>query len=324
MQHATLRARDEDEAQFATDRQQACAELAAGLARPQASISPKYFYDAQGSKLFEAICALDEYYPTRTEYEIFRQHGAAIAEAVGQGATLIDLGAGNCEKAASLLGILRPRSYVPVDISTAFLNKVVAPLRQAFPGLPIHPVGTDFSENLTLPAFVQAQPRKLFFYPGSSLGNFGPLQAVRFLQNIREHGGDLLIGLDLVKDLGTLEAAYDDELGVTAAFNLNILRHANRILDADFALGDWAHHAFFNEAQSRIEMHLRARRACRVTWPGGVRIFAEHETIHTENSNKFTVESATEMLHRAGFAGLTCWTDPAKNFLVCHAKAANA
>jgi dimethylhistidine N-methyltransferase len=321
MQYATLRAGDEDDAQFATARHQARAELSAGLSRSQAAISPKYFYDAQGSKLFEAICALDEYYPTRAEQEIFRLHGPAIAEVAGAGAALIDLGAGNCAKAASLLGVLHPRSYVPVDISTAFLNEAVTPLRQAYPTLAIHPVATDFSESLSLPGFVHALPQKLFFYPGSSLGNFGPLQALHFLRGIREFGGDLLIGLDLVKDTQTLEAAYDDALGVTAAFNLNSLRHVNRILGADFDLADWSHHAFFNEAQSRIEMHLRARQDCLVTWLGGARSFSALDTIHTENSYKFTVESATELLQRAGFAGMTNWTDPHRKFLFCHARA---
>ncbi len=322
MTNATLRAAGQDDTQFGVGQERACAELAAGLTRPQASIAPKYFYDTQGSKLFEAICALDEYYPTRSEREIFRLHGAAIAEAAGQGAALIDLGAGNCEKAASLFGSLRPRLYVPVDISTIFLQSAVAQLRQTFPGVAIHPLGMDFSETLTLPAIVQAQPQKLFFYPGSSLGNFGPLQALRFLRNIREQDGDLLIGLDLVKDVAILEAAYDDALGVTAAFNLNSLRHVNHILKADFDLGDWSHQAFFNSAQSRIEMHLCARRACRVSWPGGARVFEPLETIHTENSYKFTRDSATELLRRAGFAHIMSWTDPQQNFLVCHARAA--
>ncbi len=322
MTNATLRAAYPDETRFGVGQERACAEIAAGLSRPQASIAPKYFYDTQGSKLFEAICALDEYYLTRSESEIFRLHGAAIAEVAGHGAALIDLGAGNCAKAASLFGSLRPRIYVPIDISTIFLQSAVAQLRQTFPGLAIHPLGLDFSETLALPAIVQAQPQKLFFYPGSSLGNFGPLQALRILRNISEQNGDLLIGLDLVKDAATLEAAYDDALGVTAAFNLNSLRHVNYILKADFDLGDWSHQAFFNSAQSRIEMHLCARRACRVSWPGGARVFEPLETIHTENSYKFTRDSATELLRRADFAHITSWTDPQQNFLVCHARAA--
>jgi len=150
--------------------------------------------------------------------------------------------------------------------------------------------------------------------------SFGPVQALRFLRNIREHGGDLLIGLDRVKDTSVLEAAYNDALGVTAAFNLNSLRHVNQILSTDFNLADWSHHAFFNTAQNRIEMHLRAHRACRVTWPGGIREFAAGDSIHTENSYKFTLESATELLHRAGFTQITSWTDPLQNFLVCHAR----
>lgn len=322
MNQATPRlADDEADGQFAIAARESREELAACLGRAQASVPPKYFYDTQGSKIFEAICALDEYYPTRTEFSIFRQHGAAIAATAGQGTTLIDLGAGNCAKAASLLSVLRPRSYVPVDISAAFLRQAVAPLVQSFPDLPIHPIELDFSEGFALPPLVQALPQKLFFYPGSSLGNFAPLQALRFLRSIHAHGGDLLLGLDLVKDTPTLEAAYSDALGVTAAFNLNLLRHINRTLGSDFALADWAHHAFFNTAHSRIEMHLQARRACRVIWPGGVREFAKGETIHTENCYKFTRDSVTDLLSRAGFGQVTCWSDPARKFLVCHARA---
>ena len=320
MYQATPRVADDVETQFAIAGHQSRDELTACLGRPQAATPPKYFYDIQGSKLFEAICALDEYYLTRTEFEIFGQHGAAIAATAGQGATLIDLGAGNCAKAASLLGVLRPRSYVPVDISAAFLRRAVAPLMQSFPDLPIHPMELDFSEGFTLPPLVQALPQKLFFYPGSSLGNFTPPQALKFVQNIHAHGGDLLLGLDLVKDVAELEAAYDDALGVTAAFNLNLLRHINRTLGSDFVLADWSHRAFFNAAHSRVEMHLQARRACRVTWPGGVREFAQDETIHTESCYKFTRESVIDMLSRAGFGHVTCWSDPGQKFLVCHAR----
>lgn len=321
MYHATPRAVDEADGQFAMAWRQSQDELASCLARPQAVIPPKYFYDTQGSKIFEAICALDEYYPTRTEFSIFREHGAAIAAAAGQGAALIDLGAGNCAKAAALLDDLRPRVYVPVDISAAFLRAAVAPLTQAFPEMPIYPVEFDFSENLLLPPAVQAMPQKLFFYPGSSLGNFAPLQALRFLCNIHAQGGDLLLGLDLVKDAAVLEAAYSDALGITAAFNLNLLRHVNRILGSDFQLEDWEHHAFFDAGQSRIEMHLRARRDCCVTWPEGARAFSAGETIHTENCYKFTRETAIAMLAQAGFGDAACWTDAGQKFLVCHARA---
>jgi dimethylhistidine N-methyltransferase len=310
----------EADGQFAIGLPQARDELVLGLSKPQAVLPPKYFYDTQGSKLFEAICALDEYYLTRTEALILRQHGGAIAESTGRGTAFIDLGAGNCAKAASLLGVLHARAYVPVDISAAFLRQAVAPLAQLFPGLQIHPVELDFSEGFTLPPLVQALPQKLFFYPGSSLGNFAPLQAQRLLHNLHALGGELLFGLDLVKDIATLEAAYGDALGVTAAFNLNILRHVNRLLGSDFQLADWAHHVFFNQAHSRIELHLRAQRNCQVTWPGGMRDFAAGEMIHTENCYKFTRDGTIEMFERAGFGQVTCWTDPEEKYLVCHAR----
>jgi dimethylhistidine N-methyltransferase len=300
------------------------AELAAGLLQPQARIAPKYFYDGLGSTLFEAICQLDEYYPTRTEAAIFARHAEDIARAAGQGATMIDLGAGNCAKAASLFEALRPLAYVPVDISVDFMLEAVAALRKRHPALAIHPVGIDFSEMLSFPAAVQEMGPKLFFYPGSSLGNFTPLQAAQFLQRLRAACGDtadgVLIGVDLVKDAECLQAAYDDPLGVTAAFNLNVLRHANRILEADFDPRDWKHVAFFNAAQSRIEMHLKAARDTVVSWPHGARHFGAGETIHTENSYKFTRRGIIGLLAQAGFGDPTCWTDAGETFLVCHAR----
>jgi dimethylhistidine N-methyltransferase len=296
------------------------AELIAGLSQAQARVSPKYFYDALGSKLFEAICELDEYYLTRTEAAIFADHASEIARVAGQGMTLIDLGAGNCRKAAGLFNVLKPGQYVPVDISVEFLLGAVAALRKEYPDIPMHPVGLDFSESLNLPPVVQRRSNKLFFYPGSSLGNFSPLEAVQFLFRIREHEGAVLIGVDLVKDSASLQAAYDDALGVTAAFNLNILRHINGILESDFDVRAWAHTAFFNMSQSRIEMHLQARDDITVNWPGGARHFAKGERIHTENSYKFTKRTIVELLRQAGFADMQCWTDPWENYLVCHAR----
>jgi dimethylhistidine N-methyltransferase len=302
---------------------QAAIELAAGLRQRPARISPKYFYNALGSKLFEAICLLDEYYLTRVETGIFAAQAAAIGQAVGQGATLIDLGAGNCAKAASLFETLRPKQYVPVDISAEFLHGAVARLQAAFPDIPMLPIGLDFAESLKLPSPVGAR-RRLFFYPGSSIGNFTPLQAAQFLTRVRgECGADgaLLIGIDLVKPAAILEAAYDDALGVTAAFNLNALVHANEFLGSDFCLRDWRHVALFNAEQSRIEMHLEARRAVTVGWPGGQRAFVQGERIHTENSYKYTKRSFIELLESCGFGAAQCWTDEAEHFLVCHARA---
>jgi len=307
-------------ARFATENTAARAELAAGLARPQAMISPKFFYDPLGSKLFEAICQLDEYYLTRIEAGIFAAHAAEIAQTVGQGCTLIDLGAGNCEKAAGLFGVLQPASYVPIDISVAFLQGAVENLRQKHPGIAMHPLGMDFSEALILPDSVRRRGKKLFFYPGSSLGNFSPLAAAQFLQRLRAHEAALLIGIDTTKSEDILQAAYDDALGVTAAFNLNVLRHVNRILASDFNVADWSHVALFNAAQSRVEMHLQARRETPVSWPGGGRRFAAGERIHTENSYKYSPAAMRELLREAGFGEVTNWRDAGGQFLVCHAR----
>lgn len=307
------------------------AELAAGLSAPQAHTSPKYLYDALGSKLFEAICELPEYYPTRTEAAIFEAFGQQIAESVGSGCTLIDLGAGNCAKAARLFPSLRPAQYVPVDISIDFLRDTVASLQQRFPEIAMLGVGMDFSESLDLPTAVAAG-RRLFFYPGSSIGNYTPEQALAYLQRIhaacggndsaQKGEGGLLIGIDLVKDHALLDAAYDDPLGVTAAFNLNMLRHLNLLLDADFDIRQWQHRGFFNPSLSRIEMHLEARAGVTVTWQGGSRTFARGERIHSENSYKYTQQGFASLLERAGFEVRHCWTDPQQWFMVCHAHAA--
>jgi dimethylhistidine N-methyltransferase len=300
------------------------AELAQGLAEKQAQIAPKYFYNPLGSKLFEAICQLDEYYLTRCEAALFDRFGSEIRDQAGTGVTLIDLGAGNCAKAAKLFGLLQPRQYVPVDISAEFLEAAVAGLQAAHPDIPMLPVAMDFSEGLHLPALVRPE-RRLFFYPGSSLGNFTQLQALQFLQRVRKASSEtddaLLIGIDLVKDPALLEAAYDDALGVTAAFNRNILLAVNEILGSDFRLRDWGHRALFNPGQSRIEMHLQALREVTVRWDSGVRHFVPGETIHTENSYKYTKIHFLELLEQAGFGTARCWTDDQNSFLVCYAKA---
>jgi dimethylhistidine N-methyltransferase len=309
--------------QFGAARESARAEIAAGLRMQPARLSPKYFYNALGSKLFEAICLLDEYYLTRAEAGIFARFGGQIAAAAGQGVTLIDLGAGNCAKAAALFEVLRPQQYVPVDISVTFLQAAVAKLRMAHRDVPMLPVGLDFAESLRLPSEVRGS-RRLFFYPGSSIGNFTPLQAAQFLTRVRgEAGADggLLIGVDLVKDAGVLEAAYDDALGVTAAFNLNALPHANELLGSDFDVRDWRHVAFYNAEQNRIEMHLEAKRELVASWPGGARRFAAGERIHTENSYKYSKRGFVELLESCGFGEVTCFTDAHEKFLVCHARA---
>ena len=293
------------------------AELLAGLTRPVATISPKYLYDALGSRLFAAITELPEYYPTRTEADIFRRCATKMAGVLGPVTTLVDLGAGNCEKAARLFDVFRVRRYVAVDISVDFLRDSLACLQREHPEMDMLGVGLDFSQTLTLPDDVGNGPRTLF-YPGSSIGNFHPDEALAFLRRMREAtaGGALLIGVDLVKPIDVLEPAYDDPLGVTAAFNRNMLLHLNRLAGTDFDIADWRHVAYFNASASRIEMHLEALDETRVCWRGGERRFARGERMHTENSYKWRVEDFAEHLTRAGFRQLRHWTDERDWFAV--------
>jgi dimethylhistidine N-methyltransferase len=237
-------------------------------------------------------------------------------------ATLVDLGAGNCAKAAGLLESFAPARYVAVDISVAFLRQALGSLQAQHPGLPMVGVGMDFSSAFSLPAQAGAGPHVLF-YPGSSIGNFTPEAALHFLQQLRSacDGGGLLIGVDLCKPRALLEPAYDDALGVTAAFNRNLLMHLNAMIGSDFKLADWQHVAFFNETDSRIEMHLQALRAVAVRWPGGERRFAKDERIHTENSYKWRQADFAKLLLSAGFAQTRAWTDERGWFAVFWAAA---
>jgi L-histidine Nalpha-methyltransferase len=292
------------------DRAAVCAELAAGLTATQALVSPKYLYDPLGSRLFDAITELPEYYPTRTEAVLLAEHAPAMAALMPQNATLVDLGAGNCEKAARLFGWLQPARYVAVDISVDFLQRALQCLQRQYPALDMLGVGMDFSTSLTLPPEA-GEGARVLFYPGSSIGNFTPAQAVHFLCQARAaaQGGGLLIGVDLVKPEEILEPAYDDALGVTAAFNKNLLLHLNRLIGSDFRVQDWAHQAFFNVALSRIEMHLQAVRDVTVRWPGAQRPFKAGERIHTENSYKYRAPDFDALLREAGFAQRRVWQD---------------
>ena len=296
------------------DDQALAAEAAAGLQATPAHASPKFFYDPLGSRLFDTITELDEYYPTRTEAGIVAAHAPAIAQAVqaltGPHPVMVDLGAGNCAKAARLFAVLQPRRYVAVDISASFLQQALQGLQREHPAMNLAGVGLDFSSRLQLPADLVDGPA-LVFYPGSSIGNFAPDDALRLLRDARDlaRGGGLLIGVDLVKPIALLEAAYDDALGVTAAFNLNLLKHLNRLLGADFDPRGWRHVALFNTGASRIEMHLEARAATTVRWPGGERHFAAGERLHTENSYKWTPDGFAALLRDAGFTRVQRWTD---------------
>lgn len=297
-------------------------ELLRGLTAQVAVTAPKYLYDALGSRLFAAITELEEYYLTRSEAAIFERHAGEMASLRPQTSTLVDLGSGNCEKAARLFAPLAVERYVAVDISVDFLRHSLLLLQRQHPAMEIIGVGLDFSSHLALPAEIGVAPR-LLFYPGSSIGNFTPEEALDFLRQAHREcrGGGLLIGVDLVKPLEVLEAAYDDPLQVTAAFNRNLLLHINRLCGTDFALSDWRHVAFFNSRDSRIEMHLEARRALAVRWPGGERAFAAGERIHTENSYKWRSDDFAGLLSAAGFSTSCSWSDERGWFAVFLAQA---
>ena len=311
------------------------AELAESLQARPAHISPKFLYDALGSRLFDAITELAEYYPTRTEAAIFAQHGAAMAECVAPGSVLIDLGAGSCAKAAGLLPVLKPAAYVAIDISVVYLEGALGALQQRHPGVPMLGLGLDFSQSLALPDAAQAwlsehqveRAARTVFYPGSSIGNFSPSEALALLRQAHAvcqgggAGSGLLIGVDLVKPVEVLEPAYDDALGVTAAFNRNLLLNVNRWLGTDFNPAMWDHVSLYNVAGSRIEMHLQAREALTVRWAGGERAFAQGERLHTENSYKWTPSAFEALLREAGFGPATLWTDEASWFGVFSAPA---
>jgi len=299
------------------------AALAAGLRAPSAAIPPRYFYDALGCALFGAICELPEYYPTRTERAIFSEHRDDIANAVGRGHQFVDLGAGDCCKALAWLPYLAPSRYIAVDIAGGEIANSLAKMATEFPEIDMLGVVADFTSGLDLEQDLDAAP-VTFFYPGSSIGNFTPAAASSFLQAIKLHcaGRDdsgLLIGVDTKKDKARLDAAYDDAVGVTAAFNRNVLNHVNRVLGSDFRPEAFAHRGFYNEAAGRIEMHLEASTAQCVRWPGVERSFAAGERIHTENSYKYSPAEFTTLLRGAGFGHVQCWQDARRDFAVFHA-----
>lgn len=291
------------------------AEAAAGLCAQPARLAPKFFYDRLGSALFDAITLLEAYYPTRTEAAILDQALPAMAAAVlartGPHPVLVDLGAADCAKGARLVEPLGLRRYLAVDISTDHVARALARLARDHPGVDWLGVGLDFATGLHLPDGLVDAPA-LVFYPGSSIGNFDPAAALALLRDMRRtaHSGALLVGVDLVKPAAVLERAYDDELGVTAAFNLNLLLHLNRLLGTDFDPRGWRHIAFYEAQAARIEMHLEARRACTVRWSHGERRFAAGERIHTENSYKWTPDGFRALLLEAGCRDVVLWTDP--------------
>jgi dimethylhistidine N-methyltransferase len=277
-----------------------------GLSLPQKSLPPKYFYDDAGSRLFERICRLPEYYLTRAELALTKANLAAIARFAGRGCELIEYGSGESLKTRLLIRALRPAAYLPVDISRAALREAVARLGREFPWLEIAPVNGDFLRPIELP---RPRAARVVYFPGSTIGNLTPDEAHAFLSMTRGQAERVLVGVDLRKDASVLHAAYNDSRGVTAAFNLNLLARINRELGADFDLERFSHYAFYNAAGGRIEMHLvsTARQSVRI---GRHRFeFETGESIHTENSYKYSIEGFRELAARAGYAAAKTWTD---------------
>jgi len=289
-----------------------------GLARRPPSIPPKYFYDAEGSRLFDAICDTPEYYPTRTEMQILHDNAEAIAACIGGECLLVEPGSGSSEKVRPLLPALRPHAYLPMDISRDHLLTAARRLAGEYPWLDVHAACVDFTAPLTLP-YRPDGVRTVAFFPGSSIGNFEPADAQGFLANLRHtvgDGGGLLIGVDLKKDPARLEAAYNDAAGVTAAFNLNLLKRINRELDGDFDPARFRHRAFYNAMRGRMEMHLVSQVAQTVHLHGERYSFAAGESIHTENSYKYDLDGFADLARGAGFLPEAVWTDQAQLFSV--------
>ena len=302
-------------------------DVLAGLRQRQKAIPARWLYDDAGSQLFEDITEVAEYYPTRAETEILSSRGAEFAELIGAGRAVVEFGSGSSVKTPLLLSAIEPAAYVPLDISGDFLRESAAALGEKFPGLPIHPVEADFMRATALPNAVEALP-KLGFFPGSTIGNMVPRTGVDLLRSMRATlGADqgavplLLIGMDLVKDRTVLEAAYDDAKGITADFNRNLARRINRELDGDIPLDALRHRAIWNDDFARVEMHLEAERDVAFTISGERFAMQQGETIHTENSHKFTRRSAATLLLAGGWTPVKRWTDAQKRFSLILAEA---
>jgi dimethylhistidine N-methyltransferase len=286
-------------------------------------LSPKYFYDELGCALYGAICRLPEYYPTRTEIELFQEHRSDIGNAAGRGRQLVDLGAGDCCKAQGWLPFLEPRRYIAVDLARPELERSLARMAPDYPEIEMIGVVVDFTKGLPLDDVLD-ESAATFFYPGSSIGNFTPEETVTFLARIREQvarrpGSGLLIGVDGKKPTPVLDAAYDDALGVTAAFNRNVLLHLNNRFGFGFDLEGFAHRGFYNAERGRIEMHLEALHDQEVMLDGRERHFARGERIHTENSYKYRPEEFEALLRKAGFGRSKRWSSPGDGYFIFYA-----
>ena len=287
-------------------------DVIAGLTAKPKRLPSKYFYDLAGSALFERITQLPEYYPTRCELALLDENAPAIASLFPPTCALIEFGAGSSKKARILLGAaVTVEAYAPVDISGDFLKQDAAQLRRDFPRLAVHPVVADFTQGFEVPSAIARLPR-VGFFPGSTIGNFEPHEAAKFMRHAGQalgEGAVLVIGVDLIKDAAMLCPAYNDAEGVTAKFNLNLLARINRELGANFDLGAFEHHACYNRTQNRIEMHLASLKRQKVRVNGKAINFRLGETIHTENSYKYTIEGFKALAYGVGWSPLRVWSD---------------
>ena len=291
-------------------------DVLAGLSATPRTLPAKYFYDERGSRLFDAIPRLDAYYPTRTERQILLDDGDAMVDAIGKNAALVEYGSGSSDKTRILLDALHARrtlaAYVPIDISETFLLETTAGLREAYPGLPVLPVAADYTKPFDLPDLPDETSRLVVFFPGSTIGNFSLDETAAFLAHVADQIGDdgaLLVGMDQWKDADVLRLAYDDPEGVTADFNLNLLRRINAELDGDVDLDAWAHEVRLDPDARRVEMHLRSLRDQTVTVLGHPFVFAAGETIHTENSHKYGPDGLGALAETAGLVRQQRWAD---------------
>ncbi len=290
-------------------------EILKGLAQAQKAIAPKFFYDKRGSELFDQICELEEYYPTRTEIHLLKTYSQEIADLIGQHGLLIEYGSGSSSKVRILLDAFhQPSGYMPIDISFEHMLQASTELAENYPNLDVIAVCADYTQDFQLPEYnKKLVNKKLIFFPGSTIGNLDPTEALHLLKqsiSLLKTGDGMLIGVDLKKNPTILNAAYNDSRGVTAAFNLNLLERINHELDANFALDSFRHWAFYNQDQSRIEMHLVSLKEQTVIIEQTPFHFSEGETIHTENSYKYSIEEFQKLANRAGFDATHVWIDP--------------
>ena len=295
-------------------------EISHGLSKKNKKLSSKWFYDFYGSKLFEQITRLDEYYPTRTERKILNDNKIEIANKIGERAVLIEPGAGDIKKIAIFLGNLdNPKKYIPLDISEDYITKISIGFKKKFPKIAITPKGYDFSKNNKLPFKINPSENIIIFFPGSTLGNFEKKDAVKFLKTLKSKfkAKKVIIGVDLVKDIPTLISAYDDKKGITAKFNKNILRRINNELGGNINLNSYKHLAIYNKSKKRIEMRLKSKKKNNIKINGSKYLIKKNEEIHTENSHKYTIKSFKNLANDAGWKVNKTWVDN-KNLFSVH------